>query len=197
MAFSPDGTRLASGGDDGTVRLWDVPTRRPIGHPLRQHDAGAVNGVAFSPDGATLASGANEGPNSTGNGSSATLQFWDVATGRARGAALKTGTAEVDALRISPDGKRLATGSDNTLQLWDPTTRRKLGPPLASHTDSSKGRRVQSGREDAREQRRQQHGAALGRARPTSARRAARGPRQLRQQRGVQPRWHHAGQRQR
>ena len=83
VAFSPDGTRLASGGDDGTVRLWDVPTRRPIGHPLRQHDAGAVNGVAFSPDGTTLASGANEDPNSAGNGTSATLQFWDVATGRA------------------------------------------------------------------------------------------------------------------
>ena len=136
VAFSPDGTRLASGGDNGTVRLWDVPTRRPIGHPLRQHDAGAVNGVAFSPDGTTLASGANEGPYSTGNGTSATLQFWDVATGRAQGAALKTGTAEVDALGISADGKFLATGSDDTLQLWDPTTGRKLGPPLASHTDS-------------------------------------------------------------
>ena len=57
MAFSPDGKTLAAGAADGTVRLWDMATRQPIGNPLNGH-GGAVNSVAFSPDGKTLAAGA-------------------------------------------------------------------------------------------------------------------------------------------
>lgn len=54
VAFSPDGTRLASGGFDQTIRLWDVATHSPLG--TWEGHADLVTGVAFAPDGRSLAS---------------------------------------------------------------------------------------------------------------------------------------------
>ena len=71
IAFSPDGTTLASGsGDDNVIILWDVAARSALGEPL-QPATGRVSSVAFSRDGARLASGSADGD----------ITVWDVDTG--------------------------------------------------------------------------------------------------------------------
>ena len=59
VTFSPYGTTVVSGSDDGTVRLWDVATLTGMGI-LKGH-IDAVNSVSFSPGGKTIASGSDDG----------------------------------------------------------------------------------------------------------------------------------------
>jgi WD40 repeat protein len=59
VAFSPDGTMLATASADGTARLWEVPGCTPVS-TLTGHTS-SVNAVAFSPDGAMLATASADG----------------------------------------------------------------------------------------------------------------------------------------
>ena len=67
VAFSPDGSTVASGSKDTTIRLWDVTTRQQLA-VLKEH-TGGINGLEFSPDGSILASGGGYKDN--------TIRFWD------------------------------------------------------------------------------------------------------------------------
>ncbi|MCB9457089.1 MAG: protein kinase [Anaerolineaceae bacterium] len=126
VAFSVDGTLLASGSRDKTIRLWDVATHQAIGNPLNGH-TGWVNSVAFNPDGGMLASGSADG----------TVRLWDVTSEAAIGDPLLGHEDAVWSVAFSPSGQLLASGSaDTTIILWDVTTGTALFAPLAGHEDT-------------------------------------------------------------
>jgi len=61
LAFSPDGSTLAVGGDAGTVQLWDISTQQPLGPPLPTLGE-SVDTLAFSPDSTMLYAGGKHVP---------------------------------------------------------------------------------------------------------------------------------------
>ena len=111
ISFSPDGTVLVSGSDDGTVKLWDVATGTNIA-TLQGH-TNWVYSVAFSPDGATLASGSWDH----------TIKLWDVATYENIATLQRPLENWSLPMSFSPDGAVLASGAaGGTVKLWDVAT---------------------------------------------------------------------------
>jgi WD40 repeat protein/serine/threonine protein kinase len=114
VVFSPDGSLLASGSEDKTVKLWNVASAKEM-HTLSGHTR-AVLAVAFSPDGRWLASA----------GVDKTIRIWEVHTGREL-QRLSVLSRRVSSLVFTPDGSVLASGGDDgNVTNWDPATGRKL-----------------------------------------------------------------------
>ncbi len=110
VAWSPDGSLLASGSADRTAQVWDAHTYRTL-VTYRGH-SGGVQSLAWSPDGSRIVSG----------GDDHTLQVWEASTA----APLFTLSGHSDTVWMvgwSPDGTALASASnDGTVRVWDAGT---------------------------------------------------------------------------
>ena len=98
VAFSPDGTRIVTGSEDQTAKVWDARTGTAL-LELKGH-TGAVTSVSFSPDGTRIVTGSGD----------RTAKVWDARTGTAL-LELKGHTGGVTSVSFSPDGTRIVTGS--------------------------------------------------------------------------------------
>ena len=106
--FSVDGKTIATGAEDGTIRLWDLTSG-----DLRSQLRGAavtVRSVAFNEDGSGIVSAGDDG----------SVIVWDVATGSPRLGPLRRGASPMVAAEFSRDGSLvLARGRDSRLQVWN------------------------------------------------------------------------------
>ena len=127
IRFSPDGkTIVSSGGDDGTIRLWNT-SGKPVGKPLKGHEGGTLS-IALSPDGKTIVSG----------GMDKTVRLW-TRQGKLIGQPWTGHEKEVASVAFSADGKTIASGSyDGQIRLWK-TSGKAIAPPFKGHEGARMG----------------------------------------------------------
>jgi eukaryotic-like serine/threonine-protein kinase len=122
-AFRPDGKRLATIGDERTIRVWDTGSGRSLSTISLGPRIGYLStaGLSWSPDGRRLASATLDGP----------VRIWDPETGRETARIAQ----RAQFVAWSPDGARIALGLANDLGLevrpWDARAERLHEPVLA------------------------------------------------------------------
>jgi WD40 repeat protein len=130
--FSPNGLHIVTewGGNDGTARVWDAATAKPIGQPM--HLPQFFETVSFSPDGLRILTTSGDG----------TARLWEAATGKPIGQPMRH-RGFLRSAAFSPDGLRLVTTADDkrdltnkgcAVYLWDTAMQKQVGLPIRSES---------------------------------------------------------------
>ena len=156
--ISPDGRRAATGGRDGSLRLFDTGSSEAIGDAMEH--PGGVRCLAFSPDGGRLVSGGREGgariwtiadrtvvtiehagpivdvafapdANTVLVAGGASARLYDPVTGARVTEGPRQNEEGLLSAALSPDGLRIATGGmDGVARVWNARTGEPVTPPL-------------------------------------------------------------------
>ncbi|EJF57233.1 WD40 repeat-like protein, partial [Dichomitus squalens LYAD-421 SS1] len=163
LAYSPDGRRIISGSEDGTINVWDADAGKSIGGHLKGH-SDFITRVRFSPDGTRFVSASLDStlcvwdsttlrPLGELHGNTGwicdvdyspdgrrivscdrIIRIWDAETYECLVRALVEHEGYVNCIAWSPDCKRIASGSDDGIvQVWDAETGRAVGEPFSGH----------------------------------------------------------------
>jgi len=137
IAWSPDGSHIASGGRDETAQVWNASTGMPIltyrSHCSTSHSSTVgVSTVAWAPDGSHIASAGNDETAQVWNG---TVHIWNASTGR-RILTYDGHFGSVRTVLWSPNGSHIASlgGWNSSVDVWDASTGRHI---LTYHGHSS------------------------------------------------------------
>ncbi|MEQ1718503.1 MAG: WD40 repeat domain-containing protein [Hyphomicrobium sp.] len=120
VAFSPDGTRLISGGKERIIKLWDVANRKTL-KSFEWSSIYSVDTLAFLSNSRQIVSGGYD-----------EVRLWDTETGKE----VRTLKTPGSAVAVSPNGRLIATGGrDNLVRIWDAMTGKEVRS-LIGHTGS-------------------------------------------------------------
>ena len=117
VQFSPDGSRIVTASRDGTARVWDAQSGRPLTEPMKH--GGVVNSAGFSPDGKLIATASWDN----------SARVWEARTGQPLTEPMKH-EGWVSLAQFSPDGKRIVTASLGTARVWDAQSGQALTQPM-------------------------------------------------------------------
>ncbi|MBD2353529.1 hypothetical protein H6G41_02645 [Tolypothrix sp. FACHB-123] len=125
LVISADGQTLVSGGQDKTIKVWELQTLKL--KKTLQSDSGAINALAISPDGKTVVSGSGDG----------IVRIWDITRDRPQ-KILKGHSGNVTHVDISADGQTIISldqGKLPEIKVWDMATGEQKARLPYSHFD--------------------------------------------------------------